>query len=78
MADESKRDENIVSIPDILSLRERDEGKEEENIQAFMDGFNELLESKAEEFTFSKIKLPNSLEIEPSILKPLTKLVEVA
>ena len=54
-----------------------EEGKEEENLQSFMEEFSELLETKTEDFSASKIKLPDSLEIEPSILKPLTKLVEV-
>jgi len=55
-----------------------EEGKEEENLKAFLDEWVELLEAKATEATFPKVKLPADLEVEPAILKPLTRFVEVA
>jgi len=59
-----------------------EKGKEQENIMAFQDGFNELLEAKTEDLTFKKIALPKEvdgkpLQLEPSILVALVKLVEI-
>ena len=63
--------------PGITKFISTEQGKEEENLRAFMEEFEELLNSKTEELTINKIKLPDNLEIEPAILKPLTKMIEL-
>jgi len=49
---------------------------EDENWPKFLDEFNELLEQEVE-IVFDKVKLPNDFEIEPSVLIPLEKFIEV-
>ena len=60
----------------------KEEGKEKENLEAFQNEFNELLEAETEELKFRAIQLPTevngeSLQIEPSIMVALTKFVEI-
>ena len=55
---------------------------QQENLEAFGDKFNELLQAKAEEFVFNKIKLPKEIDgkpliIKPEILKAITGFIEV-
>jgi hypothetical protein len=48
----------------------------EENAKAFTEEFNELLRMEVD-FEFDKIKLPETLEVEPSVLLALERFLEV-
>lgn len=48
-----------------------------ENLEAFAEKFNDLLEAKTEDLTFKKIQLPSDITIKPEILKALTEFVEI-
>ena len=54
----------------------------QENMEAFLEKFNNLLEAKTEDLQFKSIQLPKEidgkpLQIKPSILAALTEFVEV-
>jgi len=53
------------------------EAEKQENLEAFSEKLNELLEAKTEDLVFKKIKLPDSITIKPEILKSLTEFVEI-
>ena len=53
------------------------EAEKQENIEAFSEKLNELLEAKTEDLSFKKIKLPEDITIKPEILKSLTEFVEI-
>ena len=53
------------------------EVEKQENIEAFGEKLNELLEAKTEDLSFKKIKLPENITIKPEILKSLTEFVEI-
>ena len=53
-----------------------------ENLEAFVEKFNDLMEAKTEDLQFKKIQLPKEvggkpLQIKPEILKALVEFVEV-
>ena len=49
----------------------------QENMEAFAEKLNELLEAKTEDLSFKKIKLPENITIKPKIMKALTEFVEI-
>ena len=53
------------------------EAEKQENIEAFGEKLNELLEAKTEDLSFKKIKLPENITIKPKIMKALTEFVEI-
>jgi len=68
----------VADIPEVARVVK----KQQENLEAFGDKFNSLLEAKTEDLIFKKIQLPleingKPLEVKPSILKALTEFVEV-
>ena len=50
---------------------------EQENMVAFSEKFNDLLEANTADMSFKKIQLPSDITIKPEILKALTEFVEV-
>ena len=48
-----------------------------ENLEAFSEDFNKLLDAKTEDLTFKKIKLPDNITIKAEILKALVEFVEI-
>ena len=48
-----------------------------ENIQGFLEQLDDLLNQKTEDLAFKKIKLPDTINIKPGILKSLTDFVEI-
>ena len=48
-----------------------------ENLEAFSEKLNTLLEANTEDLKFSKIKLPSDLKIKPESLKALVEFVEI-
>ena len=53
------------------------EAERQENMEAFGEKLNELLEAKTEDLSFKQIKLPENITIKPEILKALTEFVEI-
>ena len=53
------------------------EAEKQENVEAFAEKLNELLEAKTEDLSFKKIKLPDDITIKPEILKSLVEFVEI-
>ena len=51
--------------------------KHNENLQAFSEKLNELLEANTGDMQFSKIKLPSDIKVKPEILKPLVEFLEI-
>ena len=49
-----------------------------ENLEAFSEKLNELLEAKTEDLNFKKIQLPSDITIKPEILKSLVEFVSIA
>lgn len=54
------------------------EAEKQENIEAFGEKLNDLLEANTADMSFKKIQLPSDITIKPEILKSLTEFVEVA
>ncbi len=63
-----------------IKFESKVEGDEQqrENLEAFMEKFNDLLEAKTGDMVFKKIQLPPDIMVKPEILKALTDFVEVA
>ena len=53
------------------------EAEKKENMEAFGEKLNDLLEAKTEDLVFKKIKLPDGITIKPGILKSLVEFVEI-
>jgi len=49
----------------------------QENLEAFSEKLNDLLEANTGDMQFKKIQLPSDITIKPEILKALTEFVEV-
>ena len=48
-----------------------------ENLEAFSEKLNDLLEAKTGDLVFQKIKLPSDIKVKPEILKSLMEFVEI-
>lgn len=53
------------------------DAERKENLEAFSEKFNELLEAKTEDFSPKKIKLPDTIMVKAEVLKALTDFVEI-
>ncbi len=65
----------------VCTLKGETEGETQklwaENLEAFSEKFNDLLEARTGDLVFQKIKLPGNINIKPEILKALVEFVEV-
>ena len=64
----------------VIKFESTVEGNEQkkENLDAFMEKFNELLEAKTEDMIFKKIELPSDIVVKAEILKNLTEFIVIA
>ena len=54
-----------------------DETQKQENMEAFAEKLNDLLEANTADMQFKKIQLPEDITIKPEILKSLVEFVEI-
>jgi len=62
---------------DGLAINEETAKLRQENMEAFAEKLNDLLEANTADMNFKKIKLPDNITIKPEILKSLTEFVEI-